>query len=888
MFRNATALICLSVLAASFTPVAGADDANAGKLTAAERDFFEKKIRPVLVERCYECHSTKADTAEGKLLLDSREALLQGGETGPAVTPDEPKESLLLKALRYESLEMPPDGQLPDAVIADFEKWIKMGAPDPRVATKTMDDAPTYVAVKPDDLWSLAPLSGAQPPAVKDVNWPRSDIDLFVLARLEAEGLSPVADADPAMLLRRVYFDLVGLPPSPEELDAFLAEPSPQALEEVVDRLLASPQFGERWGRHWLDVARFAESNGKSRDVLMPHAWRYRDYVIDAINDDVPYDRFITEQIAGDLLESHSPAERDRLLVATGFLAIGSKTLTGATTQVDLIDEQIDATSKAVLGLTVSCARCHDHKFDPIPTRDYYSLSGIFLSTETLYGGGLRGGKDTAAKTKDLMVLGPDADKMVQRVTEHQSQMSKLTKRQQTLSKKQKSLRGKLPKDWQTRLKELNAEQADDGRDDAKRGDADQEQADADGGKGKDKDAKPGNKSGKKKGEPQGKQAKQDELIVEYASVVNEVKQVKQQLDELKQVDLPDLEFAVGVRDAGKPRNSPIHLRGELKNLGEEAPRGFLSCIAIDEAPSISGKQSGRLELAQWLTHPDNPLTPRVAVNRVWLHLMGRGLVGTVDNFGANGEKPTHPELLDYLARRLIDSGWSIKQVIREIVLSRTYQLSSQYDEESYAADPDNLLRWRMSRRRLEAEAIRDAMLAASGKLDRKPPEVAIMARVGDGEVGRRINTRPLNEPFYHRSVYLPIIRGMVPEVLKTFDFPEPSNVQGQRDTTNVPSQSLFLMNSPLVLEQAEALARRVCAAAKSDQQRGVLAYKLCFSREPAPAELRRLVDFVDRARSQAASETNDEKNKKDGGDQAAWTTACHALLASGEFRFLD
>ncbi|MEQ8787202.1 MAG: DUF1553 domain-containing protein [Pirellulaceae bacterium] len=884
MQRIVFAVACLGFLAIGSPSIAIAAETEP-QLTSAQRDFFEKKIRPVLVQRCYECHSAKADMAEGKLLLDSRAAMHQGGETGPAIVPGEPNNSLLLAALRYEDLEMPPDGKLADAVIADFERWIKMGAPDPRAATQAMDDAPKYVAAKPEDVWSLAPVADARPPEVKDVNWPRSDIDRFVLARLEAEKLTPVADADPAMLLRRVYFDLVGLPPSPQELDAFLADPSSKAFEQTVDRLLTSPHFGERWGRHWLDVARFAESNGKSRDVLMPHAWRYRDYVIDALNNDLPFDRFITEQIAGDLLPSDSPAERDRLITATGFLAIGSKTLTGATTQVDLIDEQIDATSKAVLGLTVSCARCHDHKFDPVPTRDYYALAGIFLSTDTRYGGGLKAGKDMASKASQLMVLGPKAEQQVKQVSEHQKQLAQLDKRQKELADKQKSLRPKLPKDWQQRLKQLTT-------DETVAGEADDRDA-------KQEESKPSEED-QDKGEVQDKPLdKQEKLLVEYATVMSEVKEVKQQLDELKQVDLPELDFAVGVRDAGKVQDSRIHVRGDQRNLGEAAPRGFLSCIELDDAPAIPAKQSGRLQLAEWLTHRDNPLTPRVAVNRIWLHLMGRGLVGTVDNFGANGEPPTHPLLLDYLARRLLDSGWSTKQVIREVVLSRTYQLSSEYDEDNYAADPDNTLRWRMSRRRLEAEALRDAMLAASGQLNRQPPAVAIMARVGDGEVGRTINTKPINEPFPHRSVYLPIIRGMVPEVLKTFDFPEPSNVQGQRDTTNVPSQSLFLMNSPLVLEQAEVLARRVTAAAESDPQRAATAYKLCFSREPTAAELQRLVEFVQRHK--VASEKDGKQpdgkqpdDKQPGGkrqtsrEQDAWTTACHALLASGEFRFLD
>ncbi len=369
-------------------------------------ELFEKKIRPALIQYCYECHAADSEDVGGELLLDSRSGLLRGGETGPSIVAGKPRDSLLLRAIEYRDLEMPPDEKMPDEVIGDFRRWISLGAPDPR------DDVPKAHTTEPDaanqtvDLWSLQPVTKAEPPAVERTDWPRTEIDRFVLARLEAAGLGPNADADPATLLRRIHFDLVGLPPEPEDVAAFVADPTDDHLEEFVDRLLATTQFAERWGRHWLDVARYGESAGSSRDVLMLYAWRYRDYVIDAIATDMPLDRFITEQIAGDLLPAATEEDRVRQTVATGLLAIGSKSLNGGNLTYDVIDDQIDVISKAVLGLTVSCARCHDHKFDPIPTKDYYSLAGIFLSTDTRYGGGTK--RPTSVKDKSAVYLSLD------------------------------------------------------------------------------------------------------------------------------------------------------------------------------------------------------------------------------------------------------------------------------------------------------------------------------------------------------------------------------------------------------------------------------------------------------------------------------------------------
>ena len=431
-------LIALAVL--SVGPNASAQAPDRRKL-----DFFEKRIRPVLVKSCYKCHSADAKDLGGKLRLDHRDGLIRGGETGPAVVPNKPGASLLIRALEHrDGLEMPPDKKLPSAVVQDFRKWIAQGAVDPRVSSTK----PKSAATRPRpsrDLWSLKAVSRPEVPPVKNSGWPQTDIDRFLLARMEAADLTPVADASPETLLRRVHFDLVGLPPTPEQLDAFAADHSPAAYRRTVDDLLASPRFGERWARHWLDVARFAESAGSSRDVLMLWAWRYRNYVIDAVNADIPYDRFLVEQLAGDLLEAGSPAEARRLQVATGLLAIGQKSLNGGNIPLDIIDDQLDVIGKTVLGLTIACARCHDHKFDPIPTADYYALAGIFRSTETLYGGSINRPKNIDAKLKVYLVLGDTSQ--LGEVKKHQKTLANLQKQRQNLAKRRNNLKKRLPKD---------------------------------------------------------------------------------------------------------------------------------------------------------------------------------------------------------------------------------------------------------------------------------------------------------------------------------------------------------------------------------------------------------------------------------------------------------
>ncbi len=700
-------------------------------------EFFESKIRPVLVKSCYECHSAKSSKVQGGLLLDSRDGVRQGGDTGPAVVPGKPEDSLLIRALRHDGLKMPPKSdKLPDSVVADFTHWVRMGAPDPRDGTAGAYKKMSLEEAR--DYWSFKPLSKSEPPKVRDASWAKDDIDRFVLARRQEKRLQPAADADRHVLIRRLSFDLVGLPPTPEEVEAFVKDNSPQALEKVVDRLLDSPHFGERWGRHWLDLARYAESNGNADNTPFPLAHRYRDYVIAAFNRDKPYDQFIREQIAGDLLPAQDAREKDEHLIATGFLALTSKprAQNNPDFRMDLVADQVDVTSRAVLGLSVMCARCHDHKFDPIPTREYYALAGIFDSTQMLAGAG--------------------------------------------------------------------------------------------GGKGG---------GGKNAGNVNGVHA------------------------------LSDGGSAMGVKE-GKPTDTAVCVRGDSTKRGETPQRGFLTVATLGEAPKVNRSASGRLELAQWLTSRDNPLTARVAVNRVWLHLFGQGLVKSPDNFGSLGEMPSHPELLDHLASRFIESGWSTKKLVRAVVLSRSYRMSSAHDEANCKADPDNVGLWRMNGRRLEAEPIRDAMLAVAGTLDRTPPKGSLSQSTG----GKKANYSAKDANV--RSVYLGVVRGApLPELLALFDVANPNLVVAQREVTTVPAQSLFLMNSPWVADQGKAFARRVLAAKEMDDAgRVALAYRLALSRSPTEAEQAKALAYVGQA----------------GAGEKAWAGFCQALFASAEFRYVQ
>ncbi len=801
--------------------------------------FFEKKIRPVLVQKCYQCHSAESEKVKGGLVLDTRDGIRNGGETGHAVVPGSLGDSLILRAMRGEKKmeQMPPKEKLSPEVIADFEKWISMGAPDPRDASAKTLVKKTINIEEGKNFWAFKAPQAVSAPKVKNSSWPRTDTDQFILSALEAKGLKPAADADKATLIRRVYFDVIGLPPSPAEVNAFLSDKSPQALERVVDKLLASPQFGERWGRHWLDVARYAESTGKERNYTFPEAWRYRDYVIKSFNTDKPYDQFIREQVAGDLLPSKNGADRNEKLVATGFLAIGTKSLNEKNPEIfrmDEIDDQIDVTTRAILGTTVSCARCHDHKFDPIPTRDYYAMAGIFRSTETYYGTGDGGG---AAKNRRPSTLIPLVD----------PNAPAFTPEVKVASAEPEGRNGRMSDANMSVLAEARKlAQA------GKRAEAMAMIKAAGIGQGAFAQAAKG-----KKGAKAGKYGQQEQPK-QVASAVG---------------------LTMGVQE-GRSADCPIYIRGEVEEKGPIIPRGFVQVMATKNDPKINTAQSGRLELADWLVSKDNPLTARVMVNRVWQHLFGEGIVRTTDNFGTMGEKPSHPELLDQLALQFMADGWSVKKLVRSLVLSHTYQISSTFNEKAQKTDPDNALLWRAHERRLDAESIRDAMLAASGNMDLTPGDKSPVAKIGDGYIGRGIRPEEFSVNSRQRSVYLPIVRDFVPDILALFDFAEPSLIVAARDVTNVPAQALFMLNSPFVQSQAQLTARRLLAEKDLDNRKRITqAYMLTLSRAPSEAELARAEGYL----------LGDKPGEKGVtlASEKDWTNLCQALFACAEFRYL-
>jgi cytochrome c553 len=734
------------------------------KLTPAQLEFFEKSVRPVLSAHCFECHGEEKQ--RGGLRLDSRAAMMDGGDTGPAIVANNPKDSLLVKAISYQDeRKMPPKAPLAPEHVAALTAWIQQGAFWPegvRAARIVNKDAGFQITPEDRAFWSFQPLKNAPVPSVKNTAWPRGAIDRFVLAKLEASGLAPAPAADPRTLLRRVYFDLIGLPPEPEEVEDFVRDcrrgtpgervPSTQysgrevqqaALAEVVDRLLNSPRYGERWARHWLDVARYGEDQAHTFQARKyPHGFRYRDWLIRAFNEDMPYDRFVMEQIAGDLLHPKlaegTPAQKEQL-AALGFFALGP-VYYGDRLKLDQIDDRIDTLTRGFLGLTVACARCHDHKYDPISTRDYYSLAGVFHSTDY----------------EEVPLI---AAEEVQRI-----------KDKQTAEEKKKKAPPKYP-------------------------------------------------------------------------VVHSLKE-------------------------GKPANLAVHIRGNPKTLGDEAPRGFLTILS-GEKPTPFQQGSGRLELARAIASKDNPLTARVMVNRIWQHHFGKGLVRTPSNFGELGERPTHPELLDWLAARFIESGWSIKKLHRDIIMSAVYQQASgirnqesgdrKADANAAVVDADNRLLWRMNRRRLEVEAWRDAMLTVAGTLDQT---------VGgpSSELNAPDNRR--------RTLYGSVSRHDLNPLLRLFDFPDPNITSDERTLTTVPLQQLFVLNSEFMVRNAKALATRLENIA-DDDERIRHAFALVYGRPATQREIDLAVSFLSQANG-------------DGIGLSRWEQYAQVLLSANEFLYVD
>ncbi|MFT7641367.1 MAG: hypothetical protein ACI9G1_003114, partial [Pirellulaceae bacterium] len=601
---------------------------SAEEPSKAELEFFETKIRPVLVKHCYKCHSKDSKEPKGGLLLDSREGIRRGGDSGHGVVPGELAESLVIDAIHFETLEMPPNQQLPESVIKDFEKWVELGAPDPREGPSLIQSKIDFEKAK--TYWAYQPIGKPADPKIENTAWPRTKIDEFILARLEAKQLKPAKDADPLTLVRRVYIDLTGIPPTPEQVDEFLEScegdsvPS-KALERIIDKLLATSQYGERWGRHWLDVARYGESTGMERNYTFPQAWRYRDYVIASTNADKPYDQFIKEQIAGDLLPAEDADERLANMVATGFLAIGPKSLNERNREqfaMDIVDDQIDVTSRAFLGLTVSCARCHDHKFDAIPQAEYYAMAGIFRSTNTFYGTGGGGGNRQAGSLLGVSGMNVAA-------TSVGGGNTKVKKNNN--------------KQLNSQIKKLETQLA---------------------------------RAKKSKASP--------EVETRVAKLKKQLAQLKKRLLKTEEAPRPKPKQAdgdvkavlvMGVQDSSNPSDTELRVRGEPDVRGNRIPRGFLT-VASHANSEIPSAVSGRLQLAEWIANAENPLTARVAVNRVWQHLFGKGIVVSLNNFGNNGDVPSHPQLLDQLATDFSQEGWSRKRLIKQIMMSRTYQQS--------------------------------------------------------------------------------------------------------------------------------------------------------------------------------------------------------------------
>jgi hypothetical protein len=868
------------------------------KPTAEQIDFFEKKIRPVLSEKCYKCHSEKAAKVKGGLVLDTRPGARRGGDSGPAVVPGSLDDSILIEAIRYTNKDfaMPPEksgGKLPDAVIKDFEAWVKMGAPDPRDGASAV--AKKYSKEDAKNWWAFQAPKAQAVPQPKNAAWARGDIDRFLLSALEEKKLKPVGDADYAVLLRRIYFDLTGLPPSPLDVGQFFndwkaASANPQTaaaqqqavLGKWVDRLFASSQFGERWGRHWLDVARYAESSGKDVNIAFPNAWRYRDYVIASFNQDKPYDQFLREQLAGDLLPTSSDSQKADHLVATGFLAVGPKGLNEQNPRqfcLDLADEQVDTVSQAMLGLTISCARCHDHKFDPISQREYYGLAGIFLSTDTLYGtaSGVQNRHSTELIT---LPAGAPTDGKTIKPTDRAGMEQRLA-------------------DLRKEQREFIAARF------------------AAGGRGE---------------QPSGNQIQR---VLVLTTQIGSLETQLKNFDENGQakalaMGVKDLPVAKGSRFGeflrrgpqgrlGRPQefaavgDSALYARGEADKPTEKVPRSFPAVLTPGANVNIPQKESGRRELAEWMTSPSNPLTSRVMVNRIWHTLFGRGIVESVDNFGTTGKKPGNQALLDFLALKFQTPasaggyGWSVKKLARDIVMSHAYQLSSDYEPAAFAADPENAMLWRVSKRRLDAECIRDAMLSASQQLQLSPPMGSLLSQAGDGPIGGpRFRPGGISEDQLTnsgaatmvRSVYLPIARDVPPDALAVFDFSDASLVTGARDTTNVPAQALFLLNSDMAAAASRKLAERVMSGYPAGPNGGVganldqrvaLAYWITLGRSLTQNERTAAWNFFQKFPSNWSKGDKSSPGMKDAEDvKAAWTSFCRALFATSDFRYLN
>jgi hypothetical protein len=1127
--------------------VMGFDASGSEAVDPAKVEFFEKNIRPVLVDNCYKCHGENPEKIKGGLILSDASGLLVGGDLGPVIVPGQPERSRLIESIRYtnEDLQMPPKGKLPDRVIAEFERWVADGATDPRVSSGVAEipGDTVYDFSQGRKHWAYQAMVDYAAPELDNDAWVQQPLDRFIRAMQVKKGVTPAPPADKRTLIRRATFDLLGLPPTPDEVEAFVSDDSPDAFAKVVNRLLESPHYGERWGRHWLDVARYADSNGLGENVGFPYAYRYRDYVIKSFNDDKPYDQFIHEQIAGDLMPKPESEEAyyDQL-IATGFLMVGAKFLGELDVEkreMDIVDEQLDVTAKAFMGKTLGCARCHDHKFDPIPTKDYYAMAGIFKSTQVMparyrfggdpitrplapeedieahrvyneklddaqeelrrftsemqenfrdiwrgdtakyliagteirdmqeeyvreaeefeesnlfvdldrFGEGIgvvhyisedisephfvewkvnvdvpgdytlsvryanRGRRRSRGSTGiEVIVNGEQInDSAFKMSTGGRGPESQQWGNQGTFTLKQGENRIRIQADrrmippidqyavipayegspsWDRRnflierydlqptvldnwtcymrntlrkpdpalsiwnefakahesdehsrdkaashtariLREIDAKALDTlpilrsvltgippqnlselaGRyqtllsaigthfdlselrrlrdDDEEEGEEEESEEEGED-EESDETGKPKSTGILELAELMQGATSPFSMPVDFNAIASEetladLKRLRGTVEQLRNDEPDPLEMAMVAKDwegEGRVGSIPIHVRGNhLTKSDTLADRGFLQVLEnLIDAPEVPTDESGRLQFAQWLTDSEHPLTARVMVNRIWLHHFGAGIVRSPSNFGLRGETPSHPELLDYLAMRFIEDGWSIKSMHRRIMLSAAYQMSADYNEVNAAIDYDNNYLWRMNWRRLEAESIRDTMLAVADRLD-----TTMFGHHPEYEGDERHEPESLKSPAFYvtdrRSVYIPVVRSMEYDFFKTFDYLDASLDIPQRPATVIAPQALYVMNSPMVMDLARNFADSLLNLDVSDEQRVRVAFERAYSRLPNQTEIAQALAYLG---DSEGAESAEERHSN------SWANLCHVMLASSEFVYIN
>ena len=954
-------------LAGSFfvTPVAFAE-ANDAATKAEQEAYFETHVRPLLIKHCVECHGP--DDQSGELRLDRRSSFVKGGGSGPVVVPGQPQQSSLIRAIGYSdlSMQMPPDGKLPPAAIEALTRWVQTGAYWPEEKESADEPGTLSPAERIDDMrqshWAYRPIESTPPPAVKNHDWAQQPLDQFILSQLETSELLPSEPADRRTLIHRAYFMLLGLTPSYEEVEAFVADPSPNAMEKLVDSLLDNQHYGERWARHWMDVARYADTTGYmagSRETRYPYAYTYRDYLIDAFNDDKPYDQFVIEQLAADRLPDVE--SNPESLAALGFLTVGRRFMNR---QHDIIDDRIDVVMRGFLGMTVACARCHDHKYDPIPTADYYSLYGVFASTDEPEELPLLGEpqpsksydaflqeqakkqkevddwlEETRVKTEEELrsrvadylvyfaeTLPQYGNKNVKRQGKRGSLRPEAIKRwEDYLAKYQKSphpiwslwyrLATIPPDQFGEQAPTIFAESADESLAQISprlmsvmRANPPKTMVNAAQRIGDEMEAVyaawvEANKAEANKDEVNKSEAKPTRLEDDAAEAIRQAlydgdsptslttAQMIAHLDQgqrNKHNAMLGKVKGVEVSHPGAPprgmvlvdKKTPVQpvifRRGQPGNRGDKVPRRFPQVLEHVDGGKPFSDGSGRLELANAIASPKNPLTARVIVNRIWQHQFGQGLVRTASDFGTRGETPTHPELLDYLAAEFMADGWSIKRLQRRILLSSTWQQSSGFRQDAHNIDPENRLLWRMPRRRMEFEPLRDRLLTAAGRLD---------LSIG----GRSVM---IHQDAVRRGLYAYVDREDMPSLLASFDLPSPDASQAIRTQTTVPQQALFLLNAKFVIDQAEALAKRTAGQADTTDRIKSL-YQIALSRQPDAIELETATAFINTPPIDTSDEPNTESVEKQKPTPKPkpidpWTQLSQVLLLCNEFAFVD